>query len=1149
MVMLSYKEFSSLVPEKTKIYVDDFLKKLDDYLSWINYNDDLDDMKIFPGLIFMAYMYLNDDRTKVILSSEGYEVTEGFEKALNGSNNSTKIKELFNEYASLFCVCSNIYEYHHLTPQDILNKQINLIIREFNRYGYSRFANEYLSSGLAEQLDLWNCSNLKMENIKEKYKKYTEEVKNIKYEEIKKEIFSELPIDTIEYFITVSNIHNDANKNIVNDDFLVCCLLLGIYYNKDSEDIKKYFESIGLSFSKVVETIKKFSICSNVSTPSNNEENIGILKHYYNKYLNLKEDKNIKITDIINAIMDRSVSESYIFLKILNELDIPIEKLQNIENKIKEFEESAEDFELNKVITNLHNNYPNKLVEYIKYISNLYSMLKEKNEIENFEIKYEEEDLIILAILLSIYRYDNDISSYFISKNITLEKILKYYNLSLEDLNTKNKQYDNKCLVSIYNKLMSKCNISKKEEIRRQLYSNKLIQKMLKDICSEDFDCNKIESNIQEYVKIRNRNQKINQLEKVYKDLKIDTIRFIELCSINYNYMFEKLKGFCSENDVIEFTILASYLKIDDQETKYIHKIFDNDIYKGLPNYISLPKIFINVNEIYSEDTDVSIIKNKLLKYVFGGRNKEKNREEIDPIDILNNIFNKELNHSTDIQYYLNRYKLNYDVFDCNLKDKMKEAIFISNKEKLMKNSPSEVTFEYIDNIDKIYRIIADKTSDEIIDNRHSCLAIAAIINLFYSENDIVKFFKKRNITLERILEYLNITKEELEKFKNLETDFSHINEYIDYKIVNENQYDYIKFLFNCVENKSTYYYSLIKMISKLILEEDFIILNSEVTTKQDYIKPLTKEEKLQKYSEMPIPKLEINSIESISNFGETLSEQSEFIKTDYSEYIENKEEGKEQAIEIQNQLREISKKEEKTTGILSIFSRKKDIEEVKTDKKQVLSQLDNYLKNQESSLKEGLIELQHIRKAIGIYLNKANSYLDTLNDSKEMLEEEIRNKNYVENDFRVYDDNLKMQLLNDKISSINATIVQMLQNYQKITLQMSTHASLINQINISRNTTLQNIFLEMTINEGIIKEKDAINSLNSLMGLLDNMTVLNSQNIVQNIESINEMSKNNEYKEITISDRVLIEQILQEQKIGIESTDEEKKKIYKKNI
>lgn len=112
-----------------------------------------------------------------------------------------------------------------------------------------------------------------------------------------------------------------------------------------------------------------------------------------------------------------------------------------------------------------------------------------------------------------------------------------------------------------------------------------------------------------------------------------------------------------------------------------------------------------------------------------------------------------------------------------------------------------------------------------------------------------------------------------------------------------------------------------------------------------------------------------------------------------------------------------------------------------------------------------------------------------------------------------------------------------MLGQYDRITLQMGVDISLINQINIARSTTLQNLYIELSLNESIDEQRDTIDSLNELVNLLSSMSVANNNDVADNISRINAMNKDN-IRSLTEQDRLLIKQVLDELGLLKETTE-----------
>ena len=104
-----------------------------------------------------------------------------------------------------------------------------------------------------------------------------------------------------------------------------------------------------------------------------------------------------------------------------------------------------------------------------------------------------------------------------------------------------------------------------------------------------------------------------------------------------------------------------------------------------------------------------------------------------------------------------------------------------------------------------------------------------------------------------------------------------------------------------------------------------------------------------------------------------------------------------------------------------------------------------------------------------------------------------------------------------------------MLQQYQKVTMQTSTHATLLNQVQSARETTIQNLYIQLALNDGNQHENESIIFLNNLIILLNNMNEANQNNMLDNIERINQLSKNNQNLIMDEKDKLIMQQIIGE--------------------
>lgn len=1125
--ILTYKQFSSIVPKKTKEFVDKFLLGLgtfDNMLSTeLSFNLNIVKAKCFHDL----FIYMHDNYDSSIsnilhnnYNSEFFSDYYFFEK---GDINNVEIENTFNMLSGMFCIKEDEYEYYYLTPEVILFNNLN----KLNEY-YSTFKNTNTGNIVSDITP--------SDDILKELRKEVELIQKSEKLKLENDTFDNLSPETILYLKEANKIYRIINSDINMHDYnffnvSAISLLLAFYKMPNLQFIKSYFSTI--NFEKVQDirdALKK--VQCDIEIPNLNSEynytyNIGVLCYRFKHYIDeLKKIEKDVPQDVIDMLFNRKISNSSICEQIFryNNPALDITKInEDIENYIK----NKKSLETDEIYKNL----PIKTCKYFEYVSKIVYILKEKNQNMNFNVCYSDSEIIDIAILISSFYRDNQITSYLSKNNITFDKILNYLNLSKEDLKL-DIDKENCDIVEIYN-WFKKNNFSNQAEIRNIILNTldeTILNKILSDL-SGNIQNNKY--TIEQYIKNEDEQKRIDLLSKFYGDLNIDIVKMLESSYVYYKYLLNAKKYFdLTNDDLVQISLLVTIYKLFlDELAKYIYeKLFSSNL---LSNLIGISSIYIDSNSnIFDKEIDAKDFCKYFGKYVFGGKNKNKLKKDITINDILNNIFNKELDYSIKMKNFFSKFNLTYEDFD-DLNKKYEEYLYnesVENarriKENVLSNISSDSEFDIIDDIDKISRTIEVKNADFI--------SSIIFIYMYYRENSFSKYLIDEGINLDKVLEYLKLSKEKVDKFKKLDTDYNHIYDVFLYKysfIFKSSFDDIIKFMFSYNHSDfiySSYDFSSIKTIITS-LGGNFDIIKYEVENGEKYIAPLTKEEQLDEYLKMPIPNIEIKSVEEISNFGLELSNQSEIISQTFHEFIDTYSDESTQAFDLQEDFRDIYK--EKTKGRkLKLFSKKSDGSPL-INKKEVLDRLDNYLREKEKSLNDGLKELQHIRMLIAAYLQKANEYLKKCENAKEKLTLEISNKKYYENDFRVFDDNLKMQLLDDKISSINMNILQMIQQYQKITMQMGTHATIINQVSLARSSTIQNLYIELSLREGIEKEKESISSLNTLIGLLGNMSEMNSSEMINNINKINMLSKSEE-NVITDKDKELIDQILDEQNV-----------------
>lgn len=1160
--LLNYDKFSKTVPAKTKEFVDSFLNDNKNTLINLFYSS-IEDSEYEAHIRILLLLHAcsnGNDETKVFLNSKNLdkEFLFNYVKDQNHYNYNDKdsIPSVFEKVAEYFCVCDYVYEYLYLTSEEILYKNFEAL----------RYIPTYIDSVRKVILSIDGLNS-----FDSLYKPIYLNSKHAVYSKLQEEYFGNLPIEVIDYLETVSKYQKTVLKSsniekFIMDDLLVANLLVSLYRSDYTKNIVDYFSYIGIPKDKFLSEINDLARYAVASLSYNNNVNneipdLAVILSYYYRYLKLnnKDDqsnnKKAEFTssnvfsvdipsayDIVIALADRKISGSFMFEKLMKKFNVDMDNIKNIKTRIIDYKDQIDRSNKKELLNNFYRDYSNETVEEIKNISKIYKIVKQKNDADLFKTKYEIKELISISILIDIFNSKKIIPMYLNNYDITLETFLNYLDLGINDISSTD-EVDVNSLKETFDEIKKIDNNCDMEFIFTKIFdSNYGLNKILKNI-NPKIPSAKITKDMNKFIINEIQRARVKILKRFYADLNIDVIKFIELAALFFEDLSDEILINCDINDKIEIAILFSYLKEDNIVSRYIK----NCLFKG--NYVDgtfgittnkQKKSDMLINHIYNKEVDDKLIIKHFGKYVFGGINSEKQKSEIKIIDILKNCFNKEVNYSLALEDILDSIDLSYEDFiDIETKaseyEKEQERKKLENlKNEVLNSIKPDTNFDTINSISKIFRIIRKWSVDDDLNYDVNVISIASLIYLYYSNSSLTKILENRNITLDSICTFLKIPKEEMDKFNQLDTDYNRIKDLksVCMHIFSDSVDKLVKLFIEdtkaAIGGTGVMYITQYRGLPlKSLIEStknDFNTIYREVVEGKIQ---LTKEQRLEQYSNLPIPNLEINKIEQISEFGNALTEQSEIITREFSDFLDERPENEQSVDGLLDSINDIKRNSKQSK--ISLFRKKSNEENNLYSKKEVLNRLDEYLKEKEKSLKNGLLELQHIRTSIGVYLTKSDAYLNRLSEAKISLNEEISHRVYADTDFRVYDDQLKQQMIDDKISSINESIIRMLQQYDRITLQMSVSASLINQINIARGTTLQNLYIELSLNESITKQKDTIDSLNGLVNLLNNMSAVNSNGVVDNISRINAMNKNN-VRSLTEQDKILIRQVLEEQ-------------------
>ena len=578
--------------------------------------------------------------------------------------------------------------------------------------------------------------------------------------------------------------------------------------------------------------------------------------------------------------------------------------------------------------------------------------------------------------------------------------------------------------------------------------------------------------------------------QKFFGDMPKETIEYIKEAEKIHQFISEYRENinFFTEDDLIQislfFTLIVEYRlnkKCDELTVMSLGNMFKNiDIKK----YTEFDKILCKLNTVdsikyNSIKYNMDFIYNNFGKYVFGGNNKNKEKKNIEIKDIFTNIFGCSFSTSTalnkflfDIEFDKSKLK-NYDEYFINFKE---EKFIEKVKNKIRYNSITD----YYENLSKIYQILKEIDSENNnINNIEDSSQLLACFIKGDSSNLRISLLKNRKINLESYLKYLNISNEKFDNYKNKEVNYHIIDEKFSH-LYYLNFDSILMFLFGKLPQASEQHNRFVDYIKWL--NQNPNIVEEEMESGKEVIVPMTQDEQIRYFNNLPINKLEFN-IPAISSFGKDLSEHSFVIADEYLKIALMDSDENNVICNIQQELDKINIKTEKKLFFRKKISGTEKIEQNRT----TLNNLNKFLEEKEDNLYKQIEHFEYLKKLIAIYVYRLNNYILE-------LENVTNNFHSKKNHFESIDTEIIEQISNDKLLDFKKALILSTEQYQKINLLLRTHAITLSKISTYKNTIIPNLYIELSIKDGIISEKESLESLKKISDLLDNMVSNNNQ-------------------------------------------------------
>lgn len=1077
---MSYQKFISYVPIDTKEYVDNFLKLykwyiIDKNISKTKFKNEDYETQIFVLLLSAKYknIFTINDNVKNIESLE--EVFEDY----------------FSELSGILCDCSNLERCVYLIPDQII---LNYLRHNIDYYDQDFLSDtsysELLKMKAEEYVDLAKNNVVKMnsEYVIEKNVEI-EFFKNLSYELI---VFLKKSTEIFKYFSNHSRGY-DTNLISTNSDACVASMLISISLMDNK--VSSYLKSIGIDESIINETFNmnyykdfKFDVPSSY---------VALLKVYFNDFIFGGKNKNIErnklaIENVISNIFDSNFTSSRVVDAVLYKLNLSSDDFFDFTDKVKLFEKNYLILKEKQEKQEFYGNIHSDVVKFLEFVSKTYTVIK-NNEIYRNNIIKNENDFMILSIFISSYFFNNSYVDYFKNNGISYEKLINYLEIKItkKQIETINPSLD---ILKKYEQIIFATKLDKEKITINNILSGILNSECIYNLINQINSNMNLKSNLVNTIESYNchkeelRKYKLEQ--KFFGDMPKETIEYIKEAEKIHQFISEYRKNinFFTEDDLIQislfFTLIVEYRlnkRYDELTVMSLDNMFKNIDIKKYPEFDEILCKLNTVDSIKynSIKYNMDFIYNNFGKYVFGGNNKNKEKKNIEIKDIFTNIFGCSFSTSTTLNKFLfdiefDKSKLkNYDEYFINFK----EEKFIEKVKNKIRYNP---IIDYYENLSKIYQVLKEIDSENNnINNIEDSSQLLACFIKGDSSNLRISLLKNRKINLESYLKYLNISNEKFDNYKNKEVNYHIIDEKFSH-LYYLNFDSILMFLFGKLPQASEQHNRFVDYIKWL--NQNPNIVEEEMEFGKEVIVPMTQDEQIRYFNNLPINKLEFN-IPAISSFGKDLSEHSFVIADEYLKIALMDSDENNVICNIQQELDKINIKTEKKLFFRKKISGTEKIEQNRT----TLNNLNKFLEEKEDNLYKQIEHFEYLKKLIAIYVYRLNNYILE-------LENVTNNFHSKKNHFESIDTEIIEQISNDKLLDFKKALILSTEQYQKINLLLRTHAITLSKISTYKNTIIPNLYIELSIKDGIISEKESLESLRKISDLLDNMVSNNNQ-------------------------------------------------------
>lgn len=291
-------------------------------------------------------------------------------------------------------------------------------------------------------------------------------------------------------------------------------------------------------------------------------------------------------------------------------------------------------------------------------------------------------------------------------------------------------------------------------------------------------------------------------------------------------------------------------------------------------------------------------------------------------------------------------------------------------------------------------------------------------------------------------------------------------------------------------------------------------------------------DERINKILNLPITKLEYNIASSLS-IGSELADSTMLIADKFLKQTIENASGNDVIYDIQKDLNKID-----VQNNSSIFGKFGLSNKIKKNKR-ILDELNNFLKNKEISMIKEINELENLKNILGNCVYRLNEYIKQLEELLKKIEIDIANNNYAF--FENRNPEIIKQVINERLRDFKISLIINAKQYQNINMLLDNYALNISKIFTTRNTTIPSLYVEMSIQNGLLVNEDCSNAIDEINNLLVNMVDVNNE--LLNIGSHGSIN-NIKSEELTLELKDSIEKIVVGNSYSVDSNQKVLKKI-----